>query len=373
MIEEVRAERPDVDWAKLEARLFDDRGEVRAPAPAPKRRVAMLGVFAVAAAFAFAMFSPTRVVEETVQPQVAKVVRPAVLQAGAAVAVGTTIEGGAEGAWLRSLGRVSIRFEPGSRGVLVDDGERIRIALQSGAVAADVTPVPGGEPFAVDVMGKRVAVHGTHLRVAMLGDSVEVAVSEGNAVIGEPAGEGRTEGPLVLAGSIGTFSSIADRARIPKAPSRATSLVEDALAMRKHVEPALAAKQPEIPSLPPTVVTPHAPAKPAAVAPTVAVAPSVVPPAPVPDGLSSEQLATPLGLVDGDVKKCLQSMTLPNGVSFTAKLTLEISPAGKIVDPSLNDIPIEHRECVRTALAKIVFPVAATRTTVEREIVFTGK
>jgi hypothetical protein len=375
IIQEVRAEKPDVDWEKLEARLFDEQGEVREPVrQLPRRRVAMIGVFAVAAAFALAMFSPTRAVEEIAPAQVSKIARPSLMHAGSPVAVGTAIDGGESGAWVRALGRISIRFEPGSHGVVLDDGERIRISLESGAVAADVVPVPGGEPFAVDVAGKRVAVHGTHLRVAMLGDSVEVAVSEGNAVIGAPAGEGRTEGPLVLAGSIGTFSMSPDPARITVDPARATSLVEDALAMRTHPTAEVVAKQAPIPTLPPTVVTPpidHAPKPEASAAPSVAaIAPTAFVPAPVPNGLTNEQLAAPLALVDTEVKKCLPALAA--GVTFTADFTFTVSPEGKIVDPSLSSIAPERRECVRAAMAKITFPTAATLTNVERKIVVTG-
>jgi hypothetical protein len=207
----------------------------------------------------------------------------------------------------------------------------------------------------------------------MIGATVEVAVSEGNAVIGTPAGEGRTEGPLVLAGSIGTFSASVDPASITKDPSRASSLVEDALAMRKSADPQLAAKEPSVPTLPPTVVTPPASPKtvePPLPAPTVPEVATTAPVAP-PSGLTSAQLEGPLALVDTEVKKCLPDV-LPGGVSFTADLTFTVSPEGKVVDPKLDTIQPERRECVRVALGKVTFPTAAASTTVDRKIVRTG-
>lgn len=71
------------------------------------------------------------------------------------------------------------------------------LALERGAVEADVTPVRNGEAFAIDVAGPsgttRVAVHGTHLRVAKKGNLLTVDLTEGVIALGAP-GEGRTQG-----------------------------------------------------------------------------------------------------------------------------------------------------------------------------------
>jgi hypothetical protein len=48
-----------------------------------------------------------------------------------------------------------------------------------GAVEAQVTPVASGEAFAIDVEGVRIAVHGTHLRVARDGDHVSSTCRRG--------------------------------------------------------------------------------------------------------------------------------------------------------------------------------------------------
>ena len=61
-------------------------------------------------------------------------------------------------------------------------------ALDDGAFEAQVTPVPSGEAFAVDVATPtsivRIAVHGTHLRVARAGTRVTVDLTEGVVSIG---------------------------------------------------------------------------------------------------------------------------------------------------------------------------------------------
>lgn len=74
------------------------------------------------------------------------------------------------------------------------------LALGTGAVEAQVTPVPNGEAFAIDVNAVRVAVHGTHLRVARgAGDHVVVDLTEGVVSIGIAPRVGSTTGTLVTA------------------------------------------------------------------------------------------------------------------------------------------------------------------------------
>jgi ferric-dicitrate binding protein FerR (iron transport regulator) len=90
---------------------------------------------------------------------------------------------------LEDASRITVR---GTRGPLV-------LALEHGAVEAQVTPVASGEAFAVDVEGARVAVHGTHLRVARDGTHVVVDLTEGVVSIGAPPRVGSTYGELVNA------------------------------------------------------------------------------------------------------------------------------------------------------------------------------
>ncbi|MFO0671268.1 MAG: FecR domain-containing protein [Polyangiaceae bacterium] len=73
------------------------------------------------------------------------------------------------------------------------------LALERGAVEADVTKVKSGEAFVVDVGGTRVAVRGTHLRVARDGAHATVDLSEGTIAIGPVPASGMTEGALVKA------------------------------------------------------------------------------------------------------------------------------------------------------------------------------
>ncbi len=78
------------------------------------------------------------------------------------------------------------------------------LSLEKGAAEAQVTPVPSGEAFAIDITAStgsvvRVAVHGTHLRVARDEDKVTIDLTEGVVSIGAPPRRGSTLGTLVTA------------------------------------------------------------------------------------------------------------------------------------------------------------------------------
>lgn len=103
----------------------------------------------------------------------------------------------------------------GARGVTANDegaaarvrvksaGEPLVLGLDRGAVEAQVAPVSAGEAFAVDIATDRglvrVAVHGTHLRVARRGNLVVVDLTEGVVSIGVPPRSGVTYGRIVTA------------------------------------------------------------------------------------------------------------------------------------------------------------------------------
>ncbi|MGH7282414.1 MAG: hypothetical protein ACRELY_12880 [Polyangiaceae bacterium] len=106
-------------------------------------------------------------------------------------------------AWsLEDHSQVAVRSLGGAGAPLVLD-------LQSGAVEAQVTPVAQGEAFAVDLRTPngsahefvRIAVHGTHLRVARdaSGSHATIDLSEGVVSIGFPPKSGSTYGTLVTA------------------------------------------------------------------------------------------------------------------------------------------------------------------------------
>src|SRR5207237_528524 len=144
-------------------------------------------------------------------------------------------------------------------------GESLVLGLEEGAIEAQVTPVPTGEAFAVDIAAGsslvRVAVHGTHLRVARNGSHVVVDLTEGVVSIGAPPRTGSTYGTLVTAPSHVEFDAadLDHTLRIEHAPAAVrapVSLVSHesfgASATARN-EPAPAETTPAAPAVPATV------------------------------------------------------------------------------------------------------------------------
>ena len=441
LLEEVRAGNPRIDWSRVEARLFDQNGAVRDDLGGRVVRgrfgVAQIAAgLAIAASFTLAFWSPSRQTKEPVQ-RVAIDRAPVVEGNGAGrrvLHVGEVLEVGTQGDVLRAEGRLEAHLAPGSRVKLLDDGERILLALERGSVAASVVPVAGGEPFAVDVAGRRVAVHGTKLFIsspsASNGGAVQVAVSEGSAVVGASHGDGRTEGTLVPAGAVGSFGA---SPRVVRDASSATQLVDAGLEagtetasatspdapgamVAKALEPtppedALFPDPPTMPKIgdvvvkPPTTIAPPAVAgvvpsnspgnapgnsptdgpvnPPATVLPkaTTEVAPPIATPntplAPIPTGkgLEAAQVAPTMGKVLGSIRQCVPRTGAGVTFSITTKMTLSIAPSGAIDSVSFDDAPLDTKlaACVRAVAIKFSFPAATARTTITRGVVLGDK
>lgn len=133
-----------------------------------------------------------------------------VVETGRALSIGGRIEtNDARGIFVTERGASSIGSGPAvtwaletqTRVDLVRDGSPLILGLLTGAIEAQVAPVGQGEAFAIDIEGVRIAVHGTHLRVARAVNSTKVIVdlSEGVVSIGLPPRTGSTYGTLVTA------------------------------------------------------------------------------------------------------------------------------------------------------------------------------
>jgi hypothetical protein len=175
-----------VDWDAIDAKLFarieeERRGERARFAPARRRSWTLMGVGLAAAVAVVALLAgrtrDTVVVDEAaVNDSAGSVVaiegsgsvlvdgRPS--SGGVGLRLGDVLETGSARATIERPGKVTLTLEPGSKTVVTHVQGALILALERGAVEAQVTPVPAGEAFAVDVEGSRVAVHGTHLRVA---------------------------------------------------------------------------------------------------------------------------------------------------------------------------------------------------------------
>lgn len=153
-------------------------------------------------------------------------------------------------------------------------GESLILGLDHGVIEAQVVPVASGEAFAVDVATDRslvrVAVHGTHLRVARAGTRVVVDLTEGVVSIGVPPRTGITVGTLVTAPAhVELDANDLGSIRVDHSPSAVREAVSlgTSAAIAAGEMPVMAAATPRQEA--PTLLTPPQPVAP--VGPSLAV------------------------------------------------------------------------------------------------------
>jgi hypothetical protein len=210
----------DVDWKSIDKGLFDriererrDQGVRFSGRFSAPLRFTLAGAIAVAVVLAMAvgkMHESSSALAPMARTVVAGVVVGADGPHGRALVNGAMLGRGTQlhaGDTIEARGRVTVE-RPGQVSFVLEDGSLATItraeaplvlALARGAIEAGVVPVANGEAFAVDVDGARVAVHGTHLRVARSGPSAVVDLNEGVVSIGPVPRVGTVLGTLVVA------------------------------------------------------------------------------------------------------------------------------------------------------------------------------
>lgn len=222
-VRDARRDAPaEPDWAAMEEKLFA-RIDAHQSEERARPRLGRRGFAAIAGALALAAGSMLALGQrgDLTNAPVAVTADPSAGSLRAIDGSGQVLVGGQAAVVGRGLARGELVEAAGARGLfenpgkvtfVVEDRTRAKVdrtsgtivlSLESGAVEAQVVPVAKGEAFAVDVVTPkdvvRVAVHGTHLRVAREGDRVVVDLTEGVVSIGRPPREGSTYGTLVVA------------------------------------------------------------------------------------------------------------------------------------------------------------------------------
>lgn len=239
LIAEAKSEEPaairELDWSKIEARLMDEakRETAHAEPGAWRRKYLRPATVALTLAATFIIYARREAAQQVAvqgQPNAREVavqreeasaltsgelrIDGAPLGPGQVVRAGDALSVTNGRAVLERAKAVSWLVETAdtepARARVSSAGQQgegpakpLVIALEHGAIEAQVTPVKAGEAFAVDVAAKtgtvRIAVHGTHLRVARAGDRVVVDLTEGVIAIGAPPAAGVTSGTSVTA------------------------------------------------------------------------------------------------------------------------------------------------------------------------------
>ncbi len=248
----------------------------------------------------------------------------------------------------------------GGRARVKSAGQSLVLGLDDGAIEAQVTPVPSGEAFAIDIATEkalvRVAVHGTHLRVARVGSQVTVDLSEGVVSIGTPPRSGSTYGTLVTAPSHVEFdaANLDATLTIDHAPTSVRAAVplapRVALAIARNVAPITEAPAVS-PAVPATVPRPNEARRAPEASHPEAAKPVVGKPA-----LSARDA------IAVAVRQCAAARQRPENVrvTVTSSLTLKIA-AGGSVETARFDPPLlpEIQTCAAAAIYKAQIEDAA--------------
>ena len=239
-------------------------------------------------------------------------------------------------------------------------GESLVLGLEDGAIEAQVTPVPSGEAFAVDIAAGsrlvRVAVHGTHLRVSRVGSRVVVDLTEGVVSIGTPPRTGSTYGTLVTAPSHVEFDAadLEHTLRIDHAPTAirtpVTLVSHDSIvlangAAARAEAPAVVSVDTPAPVALATVPRPSAGQRPAADPSRVETA-----------GKTDTQPALPpREAIAAAVRACAAQRSRPENVRVTISSSLKLKIAGGgDVETAQFDPPLlpEIQTCAANAIYK---------------------
>ncbi len=356
---------------RLEDRLFARIAEIQREAPvAPaaasdldaararrRDRVLQLGALAIAAAAAVALFvnkqptvAPTTSPSVVAQAESAAVsslrategagevrVGGASVKAGHLLRAGDVLEADNARAVLERPRKVMWLLERAddkeaaptiARARVKGAAESLVLGLEDGAIEAQVTPVPAGEAFAVDVASGekvvRVAVHGTHLRVARFGSKVTVDLTEGVIAIGAPPKSGITIGTSVTAPAHVEYD-VNDLEGTLKIDHN-VGKVRAAVSLAAKERTAVAEKDP------PSVAL-GAPAAPKPTTPVATLAkpapiprPTDLPPPPAkPD--PTKPVVPPREAIAAAVRDCAKSYTRPSDVRVTVTSTLRVKVA----------------------------------------------
>jgi ferric-dicitrate binding protein FerR (iron transport regulator) len=365
----------DLDWAALEARVMDRVAKEPAPAPreSDRGRVMRFGALALAAAAAIAVVvrkdRDAPLLETTTvdgadradalagslrATEGAGEVRVGGLAAvaGQVLRPGDVLEADGARAVLERPRKVTWLLEKAdgiARARVKAVGEALVVALDDGAIEAQVTPVPSGEAFAVDVAAAsrvvRVAVHGTHFRVTRTGSRVAVDLSEGVVSIGVPPRSGSTYGSLVTAPAHVDFdvADLAGTLHVDHAPAA----VRPPVPLAFHEASAALAKEP-----PSDKATAHvAPAQPQATVPRPTAASTALP---EPTVSPAEPVLAPREAIAAAVRDCAATKSVPGAVRVTVTSTLKLQVgAGGVVESAQFFPPLQPE--VQTCAAGAIY------------------
>jgi ferric-dicitrate binding protein FerR (iron transport regulator) len=346
-----------VDWSRVEAGLFSRIEKEQQVERSHRARVSAYAWTNIAAAMAAAAIVVVLLARRGPPPSAVDVDAATIVAIGdggdvlvnghpsaigASVRHGDIVEARGAQASLSRPGKVTFVLEAGAEVTVThprDARGPLVLALDRGAIEAQVVPVASGEAFAVDIGGSRVAVHGTHLRVARDGVNVAVDLSEGVVTVGEAPRVGSVLGSLVTAPAHVDFSSDASgtlrvthdpaSVRAPRLGSASTVAPASEVVARPTAETRTARSAPTVAGE--SHVAQNTAPRAAVPAAADSVAEAVAPAATVPVGAVSAEAVVPTAdpetAIANAVRACMAARPLPDTMKIVVSTTLLVELA----------------------------------------------
>lgn len=369
LVDEAKRDAPrEVAWDAIEEKVFRRVPSVMPPArPTTSRAVWLfcaVGVLAGAAGAVLALRSPDPKPAPSAQTERGAGelredgnglrVAGRVVTRGHVPRVGEAVETTATSASFSLQDRVTWILEPLGRAFVQSSGDVLVLALDAGAVEAEVVPSAKPETFAVDLgysgQTVRISVHGTHFRVERAGVDVVLDLSEGVVGIASREANAKTEhrvtAPAHVTFSLARFEEsfhVDDRKDRVRIPSNAIPVRQDnPIAIQHPTHPTVAPK----PSAE-AVVRPASSALPE-------VAPARSPATPAPATASLEET------IRRGVTACFEKEGPPPGsvtTTIATTLLLELDSRGVVTAARFSPpLPPSMQTCAAESLYAQSFP-----------------
>jgi FecR protein len=292
-----------------------------------------------------------------------------------ALRAGDVVEAGDTPVRFGQAGLATWSLAPGSVAHVHTTGVGHTVALERGAIRAEVTPRDPSEglveAFAVEVEGTRIAVHGTAFSVRIEGGQAIVDVEHGAVAVGPVGNAGATTGHLLVGPSRASFSL--DGGRSARLLNRASGALVASDLEDTPTEPSVAAAAVGALLPPAPVAIADAPAGHDADRPTAAQAPrplaarapvdakvaahaAAAPPA-APD-VPSEPPPLSVATVQSRVDRCFRQHYKPepsssgSSVTVSSTLNIKVKPDGSVMSMSFSPTLVpEMLNCASSILS----------------------
>jgi len=345
---ELESEQLELDWQAAEERLLARLRRDDEPARIPKRSYfwPVTGALAAAAGLALVVASLARGGHDTRVETAAPVAKrsgpsaPVTVLDGDRVLLRADIDARDANVRVDHAGHASWSLERGGRARILERGAAVTVALDAGALLAEVARSEKSESFAVQVGSTRVAVHGTVFRVERGAHRLLVDVREGTVSVKPTHARPSTRGFLLVAPATGSFTLDGKSGVVRRRP-RSASMPAPANDQRTAGQAA-----------PPTQSSPQTSG--------------------LPDSPPMSAIETGVSRIVDVANHCFASHTRPTGdiqIVVATTITFDVTPAGSVrglgFAPPL--APAVH-DCVQGGLGGITFSASREGASVTRTL-----